>query len=267
MKLLSKILVLFFLFLGNCVGAEPFKVLVLPVDLFTICENYYCFPEASEVFAKDVISNFNQQKRISSPDLYDVRKKITENPQLKSAATTALNKYKNSNYIDFISLKKLSDEFKANSILMISSSIIEKNTKRNVWEVLEVSSAFDTYKLYSLETNAVLTDNVNDIVMWSGKYKRSLGNNESRFWAKSTANANSQLEKIRLYSRDIISKNITQNITLRFYPKTIQSAVPKSTTTTKSTDFRPNTFGTINSTRLQDDNDYGEIHTDTIFNF
>ena len=57
MKLWAKLLVLFFLLLGTCVNAEPFKILVLPVDLLNVCGNYYCFPESSEIFGNDVINN------------------------------------------------------------------------------------------------------------------------------------------------------------------------------------------------------------------
>lgn len=261
MKLLSKIIVLFCLLLGNCVGAEQFKVLVLPVDLFSVCENYYCFPEVSEVFAEDVISNFNKSGKIISPDLYEIRKKMAETTQLKSAAVSALNKYKTSNAIDFAALKMVSKSFGANSVLMISSLV----DKRSLWEVLEISSAFDIINSYTLETNVVLTDNVNDIVMWSGKYKRILADSESRFWAKSSAQANSQLEKIRFYSRDIVSKNISQNVILRFFPKVLKSVTPKTPKKTDRTDFRPNPLGPVNAKPLDDD--YGDIETEAIFNF
>lgn len=261
MKLLSKIIVLFCLFLGNCAGAETFKVLVLPVDLFSVCENYYCFPEVSEIFAEDVISSFNKSGKISSPDLYEVRKKMSEAPQLKSAAVSALNKYKSSTALDFNALKTVSQSFGANSILMISSSV----DKRNIWEVLEISSAFDIINSYTLETNVVLTDNVNDVVMWSGKYKRMLADNESRFWAKSSAQANSQLEKIKFYSRDIVSKNISQNVILRFFPKVLKSVTPKTPAKTDKTDFRPNPLGPLNTKPINDD--YGELESETIFNF
>ncbi|MBQ8168473.1 hypothetical protein IJZ97_03560 [bacterium] len=266
MKLLVKIVVLFVLFVGNCVGAEPFKVLVLPVDLFSVCENYYCFPEVSEIVANDVINYFALDQKVQSSDLYEVRKKISENPQLKSAAISALNKYKNSNTVDFESLRKISQGFGSKSILLISSSVVEKSSKRNAWEVLEVSSAFEAYNTYNLETSMVLTDNVNDVVMWSGKYKRQLGDNEKRFWAKNSASAVSQLEKITFYSKDIIAKNAVQNILLRFYPKIIKTATPKSSVRTQTRDFRPNALDGMGS-KLLNDNEYGEIQSDTIFNF
>lgn len=266
MKLWAKIIVLLCLFLGNCVSAEPFKVLVLPVDLFSVCDNYYCFPEVSEIIAEDVINNFNKRGKIISPNLYDVRKKFAEDPALKASAVNTLNRYKNRNSVDFTATKAVAKAFDAKSVLLINSLVTQQNSKRNVWEVMEVSSAFEAYNSYTMETNVVLTDNVNDVVMWSGKYKKILGDNETRFWAVTSSQAASQLEKMKFYSRDIISKDIAQNITLRFYPKVTKPVVPKSVEKTEQTDFRPNPLGNTN-VRLQDDNDYGEIHSETIFDF
>ncbi len=247
-------------------SAEPFKVLVLPVDLFSVCDNYYCFPEVSEIIAEDVINNFNKRGKIISPNLYDVRKKFAEDPALKASAVNTLNRYKNKNSVDFTSTKAVAKAFDAKSVLLINSLVTQQNSKRNVWEVMEVSSAFEAYNSYTMETNVVLTDNVNDVVMWSGKYKKILGDNETRFWAVTSSQAASQLEKMKFYSRDIISKDIAQNITLRFYPKVTKPVVPKSVEKTEQTDFRPNPLGNTN-VRLQDDNDYGEIHSETIFDF
>lgn len=267
MKLLGKIIVLFCLLLGNCVSAETFNVLVLPTDLLSVCENYYCFHEPSEIFADDIINEFNKSGKIISPNLYDIRKKLDANSSLKKSAEYALNKYKMTNTVDFVSLKKLSEAFKTNSILLISSSVVsaDKKLKRSIWEVLEISSAFETVNAYTLETNAVLTDNVNDVVMWSGKYQRNLADNDLRFWAINSAHAASQLDKIRFYSRDIISKTISQNVILRFFPKMVKPVATMSSPKTVETDFRPNPLGT--NVKIIEDKDFGEIHSETIYNF
>ena len=143
MKIWAKIVVLLCFFLGNCVGAETFKVVVLPVDLFSVCENYYCFPEMSEIIADDVISNFNKQGKIISPMLYDVRKKVSENALLKSHTNTVLTRYKNTNTLDFTALRTIANAFDAKSVLVINSMVYQNSSKRSVWEVLEVSTAFE----------------------------------------------------------------------------------------------------------------------------
>ncbi len=270
MKVLPKLILLICLIFGNVVSAEQFRVLVLPVDLFSVCENYYCFPEMSEIVADDVIRAFNSKGMISAPDLYDVRTQLNANSQLKNTATRALGKFNRSYSVDFQALKTLSNTFGAKSVLLISSSVVQGSLKRSPWEVLEITSAFDAINSFDLETFAVLTDDVNDVVMWSGKYSRSLGNNEDAFWAKSSAAANSQLKKLKFYSRDIIAKNIYQNVNLRFFPKTPQAIKPKETNVkTQTTDFRPNPLGTFGK-RIRNDEDFGEIEIndeDIIYSF
>ena len=162
---------------GTAAYAELFNVLVLPADLFSVCENYYCFPEMSEIIAADVIDNFNSTHRIAAPSLYDVRKKLASDGDLKSSAKNSLNKFRQNDAVDFQALKKLSRGFGTNSILLISSSVNQGSLRRTPWEVMEVSGAFNAVNRYNLTTNAVLTDNINDVVMWGGKFTTALGDN------------------------------------------------------------------------------------------
>lgn len=256
MRVISRLLITLCLLVGLSVSAEPYKVLVLPVSIFNVCENYYCFEDPSEIFASDTINYFNQNGKVTSPDLYEIRNKLSANPQLKNITSMALNKYKNNNSIDFASLKKISTAFNSNSILLISSTA----DKRDLWEVLEISSVFEAIKEYKLETNAVLLDNVNDVVMWSGKYTRHIGDNDSRYWAKSTSQAVSQYEKIKFYSKDIVSKAIAQNVIQRFLPKSIKQATPN--VKPKTTDFRPNPLENIKPPSPEE---YGEIESEMIY--
>ena len=257
MKLFIKLFVLIVLLIGNSAFAE--KLLVLPTELYS--NNYYSFPEVSQIMAEDIINGFNKNDKISAISLYDVRKKLAENPSLKTSTTYALEKYKNSNAVDYAALKKLVQAFDVKSILLVSSVVVQNSNKRNIWEVLEISSVFNAISTYNMETTVLLTDNINDIVMWSGKFNRKLGDNESRFWAKSSSQAASQLEKIKIYSKDIISKNVVQNITRRFYTKTIAPKEPEAFKNTNTTDFRVNPFG---STR-QTINESEEIESDSLF--
>lgn len=273
MKNLFKIILMLFLLMGNCAFAVQFKVLVLPTDLYG--QNYYSFPEVSEIYAQDVIEKLNSNNKIIATNLYDVRKKFAENPALKNSAIYALNKYRNSDKIDFVALKKLSQAFGCNSILMVSSYVVSNTyTKRNIWEVLEISSAFEAINQYELESKAVLTDNVNDVVMWSGKYKKLLGDNNSRFWAKSSSQAVAQLEKLRAYSKNLVAKSIVEGVTLRFFPKTVNSTINSTVekvnqnintnNNNQSTEFHLNPFEFHQ--HFENDGDK-EIESDTIFAF
>lgn len=224
MKLFMKILLVIFLMFQSSVFAKTFDVLVLPADLLVDNQNYYGFDEVSKIIADDVISLFIAGSGINSYDLYEVRQKLASNSDLKNTVSSALLKFKNSGHIDYAAFKKISEDFKCYSILIISSDVISNHngSRRGLWEVLDISSAGSINYPFKLSTNAVLLDDVNDLVMWSNIYTKNVSNNEDVFSAKNYVEANSYLENIRMYSRDIISKDIAQNVTLRFFPKSIR---------------------------------------------
>lgn len=224
MKNLLKFLIIFILLISPA-NAAKFNVLTLPVDLLNNKQNYYEFDESSIIFASDIIKFFNSTNgKIQSPALYEVREKLQNNPQLKQTALSSLNKYKTTNQIDYSAFKKLGTDFSCKSVLLISSSVVtNKNSKRRgMWEVLEVSSAFNTIYPYRLETSVVLLDVVNDIIMWSNNYSIKLGDNNNKFQAKNFNQANDEYEKIKLYSETVLAPSAVQNMMLRFFPKTIR---------------------------------------------
>ena len=200
-----------------------YNVVVLPVDLMKVCANYYCYPEISEIVATDVIENFNSTGRINSPSLSYVRHILYGNTELQNVTAEVLNKYAKDNSLDFTLLKTISRAFNANSVLIISNNVPVENAyaKRNVWEMLVLSTNFNITYPYVMETRAVLLDTVNDLVMWQGNYSKKISGNSDIFVAPNASDAYAKLEYFRLYSKDILSKNISQNIYLRFFPKTI----------------------------------------------
>ena len=224
MKFLVKLCLIFTL-LTYFAQAITFDVLVLPSDLFNTNENYYGFEEVSEIIANDLINEFNLSNgKIKSPDLYEVRAKLNKNQDLKQTTSTLLNKYKNTNKLDYAAIKKVGNSFNCKSVLIISgAAVTNKNSmKRSIWEILNISSNFDISYPYRLETSVVLLDTVNDLVMWSNNYSTKIGANDNTFSAKTYAQANEELEKIKLDSRTIVAPSASQNIMLRFFPKAIR---------------------------------------------
>ncbi len=225
MKILVKLIVIFSLLISS-VQAVTFDVLVLPADLLNSKENYYGFDEVSEIVASDIINDFNLSNgKIKSPDLYEVRAKISQDSTLKTSISNTLKKYNTDNSVDYKALKDIGKDFSCKSVLLISSSVTtNKNSlKRGIWEVLEISTAFNAEYPYRLETSLVLIDTLNDIVMWSNHYSTKIGANDNSFEAKNYAQANEILNKIRLYSKNIVAKSASQNIILRFFPKSVRT--------------------------------------------
>ena len=226
MKKYCKIFLTIFALIFLAVPAKAivtFNVVVLPVDLFKVCANYYCYPEVSEIIANDVIENFNGTGRINSPSVTYVRKIMAGNEPLRQKTFKALNDYANGQKLDLPEIKEISKAFNAKSVLLISNDVPVDNeiARRNVWEMLVLSTNFDIAYPYTMETNATLIDTVNDLVMWKGFYTKKISDNNDRFKAPNAADAYAILEYFKMYSKDILSKNISQNIFLRFFPKVI----------------------------------------------
>lgn len=223
MKLLLKLFITFLFFILPA-NAATFDVLVLPVDLFQTKENYYGFDEVSEIVANDIIKDFNNSKgKIKSPDLYEVRAKLSQDSKDKQIVQSALDNYRYNNKINYDVFKIVGNAFNCNSVLIVSSSAVtNKNSlKRSVWEVLEISTEFNATYPYRMDTSLVLLDTANNMVMWSNNYSAKLGANDNIYAAKNYAQANGEYEKIKLYSSTIVAPSASQNIILRFFPKSI----------------------------------------------
>ena len=224
MKILTR-LVLIFMILITPVFAATYNVLVLPVDLLLTKENYYSFDEVSEIVANDIIKNFEKSNgKIKSPDLYSVRAKLSNNTQEYQNIQRALLKYKNNNNIDYEAYRSLENSFDCRYVLLVSSyAVTNKNSlKRNIWEVLEISTVFNTEYPYRLETSVTLIEPSSNTVLWSNNYSSKLGANDNIFAAKNYAQANGEYEKIKLYSKTVVAPSASQNIVLRFFPKSIK---------------------------------------------
>lgn len=244
------------------VNAVEFNLVVLPTDIFNICDNYFCFPEASNIAAEYIIQELNSYKNISAYPLATTRAKLNANPELKAETTTMLDKFSKIDRIDFKPLKDISSEFNVKSVILISSRVSNEETltKRNLWEILEITSAFKTSHPFNLNTNAVLIDTVNNTVMWSGKYSFDITDSNGFFIGGSQAKAASQLEKIKQYYKNNISQTISQNIRLRFFPKDIRTfSLPKQET--QESQFMPNALEHLSKPKLQ--TELNELYKET----
>ena len=225
MKNILKIfLVVLGLFISQRVNAEvTFNVVVLPVDLFKVCANYYCYPDVSNIIADDVIESFNKTGRINSPSLYYVRKTLNSNPTIKDTVNNVLTGFKNNKNLDFAALKTIGRTFNANSVLLISNDIPIEGAyaRRNYWEMLVLSTNFGISYPYEMETKVVLVDTYNDLAMWSCVYKKKVSDQNNMFSAPNASDTYAKLEYLKMYSKDILAKSISQNIYLRFFPKVV----------------------------------------------
>lgn len=231
-NVIFKIILFMLIFCCSLTGAKAveFDVLVIPTEVFSVCENYFCFPEPSEIAANYVIEQLDKTKNINVVKLSEVRAKLETDETLKMETQNMLNHFEQTEKIDFVVLKDLSEKFNVKSIIIISCYAItdRAETRRNLWEVLEISSAFKITYPFSLTTTAVLLDTVNSTVMWSGKFSKTVSDSNGYFLALNQAQATSHLEKLRQYFKSFVAPSISQNVHLRFFPKEIRTFTVKT---------------------------------------
>lgn len=235
MKNFLRCVILFLcLMISSAVNAVTFNVVVVPADLFKVCENYYCFPEVSEIVSNDLIGYFNSSDKIESPSIYDIRQKLAQNPSLKSSVKSSLDKFNSRGNVDFQTMRQLARLFNANSVLLVSNSVVTEDSlmKRTVWEILELSSNLNISYPYTMHTDAVLLDTVNDLVMWRGGYIKKLNATDGSFTAEKASESYAKYGYMQAYSHDILGKTIAQNVILRFFPKTVNPIL-------NNTDLKP----------------------------
>ncbi len=239
------LIVAVFAFSTTSAKAVQFDVLVLPTEVFGVCQNYFCFPEPSEIAANYVIDQLNKTKNINVVKLSEVRAKLDNNQTLRDETENMLSTFEQTEKINYETLKKLSTEFNVKSVIIISCYAITDRAeiRRNLWEVLEISSAFKITYPFSLTTTAVLVDTVNSTVMWSGKFSKTVSDSNGYFLALNQAQAASHLEKIRQYFRNFVAPSISQNVNLRFFPREVRTFTVKGTPQIDPTEmpqFKPN---------------------------
>ena len=271
MKNILKIfLVVLGLFISQRVNAEvTFNVVVLPVDLFKVCANYYCYPDVSSIIADDVIESFNKTGRINSPSLYYVRKTLNSKPTIKNTVNNVLTGFKNNKNLDFAALKTIGKTFNANSVLLISNDIPIEGAyaRRNYWEMLVLSTNFGISYPYEMETKVVLVDTYNDLAMWSCVYKKKVSDQNNMFSAPNASDTYAKLEYLKMYSKDILAKSISQNIYLRFFPKVVDPQPLVKDDKPEGAYFRYESAPSVRpklleDTRPQKTDDFGEVIDD-----
>lgn len=273
LKLLFTILIVFSVPCGT--QANQLNILVLPTKLLSVCDNYFCFPETSEIVADDVINNLNTYKNVKAIDLASIRSLLSQNEDLKNKTNTMLKDFETNDKIDFEIINELANKIGVQNILLISTYTVTDKTsiRRSLWEILEIANAFQMAYPHQLVTNAVLT-NANNSVIWSGKYTRTVTDSNDLFMSKNQAQATSQLEKIKQYSKFNIAQTISQNVNRILFPKESKSINLKKQPTEQDTNmqFVPNALENLIKPQMIKEIEEGHFNTanpsdDYIFEF
>lgn len=215
---MKKLLVFLFMFIGLAACAKEEEIFVLPLYMTGVQNNNsYGFETSSEIVADDIIQNFLLGNKINSTKLDNVKALTANDFYVKEAG----DKFRKSGLIDFEKLVK-SINTTADKTLLVVGYVEDKNeAKLGLWDILKLSSDFKIDYPYQWTTMVVLIDNADGVALWHKSYTMPLASGKKPFVAKNFSEAADQYEKVRSFSKNIIAKDVEQNVILRLENKTI----------------------------------------------
>ncbi len=216
---MKKLLVAFLMFIGLAACAKEDEIFVLPLYMTTPQNhNSYGFETVSEIVADDIIRAFLLGNKINSTRLEAVKSLLANDSYVSQAG----EKYRKTGLID---LEKISVATKATPVaktLLVASFIEDKNgIKQDPWDVLKLASDFGIDYPYVLTTKVILLDNKESVALWQKSYSMPLASNKKSFTAQNFSKAADQYEKVRSFSKNIIAKDVEENLVLRLNSKSI----------------------------------------------
>ena len=191
---------------------------------------YLICGSASDIIASDIINELNKSGRIKSPLLGETMSKITNN-KLPVYKDTFFQEYRANYNIDFVNLKRLTNNLEADYILMVTSGMdIQSNFLKDTWwNKLNISGMDVVKPTYKLTTFLTLIDNKNDIVLWQDLYTKDISAKNFDIGAVQFSPGYAQLSKIKKYSTrvaehvvPIVDKNVNPELQPPEEPKTIE---------------------------------------------
>lgn len=214
---MKKFLVIFLMLIGLSACAETQKIEVLPLFMSNAQNsNSYGFETASEIVAGDVIRNFLLGNKFNTTKLETVKALHENDFNLQQVA----QKYSKTGLIDFEKLPNGADK-----TLLVIGYVVDNNfSKLDLWDALKLSSDFGLDFPFIWTTKVVLVDNKDGVALWQKTYTCPLALRNGKFVAADYTQAVEQYEKVRSFSKNIIAKDVEENVNLRLNPKEIDYA-------------------------------------------
>lgn len=218
---MKKFLVMFLMLIGLAASAQSDNIFVLPLYMSEQNSNAYSFDTASEIVAEEIIQNFLLGNTIDTTRLDRVKALLANNSTVKEVGV----KFNKTGLIDFEKLSKSVTDPSADKLLLVVSFVEdEKGLRLGVWDTLKLASDFQIDYPYVLTTKTVLVDSKEGVAIWQKTYKMPLASNKKPFIAQNYSKAAEQYEKIRSFSKNIIAKDVEQNLSVRLKSRSIDFA-------------------------------------------
>ncbi len=197
---MKKLLVMFLMLSGLASFAVEPEVYVVPLNPAN--SNSYGFEPVSQIVARDI------SKGLGTLKLNDF------------SSQEILQKYNKTGVIDFEKLNIVTGK-----TLLVIAYVEDNNfTKLDLWDTLKLSSDFGLDFPFTWTTKVILVDNNDGVALWQKTYTCPLTSKNSSFVAADYTKAVEQYEKIHSYSKNVIAKDVEENVKLRLHPKAIDYA-------------------------------------------
>ena len=183
---------------------------------------------AADLIAADIINELNKTGRIKAPLLGETMSKITQK-NIPLYYLTFFREYRNNYNIDFVNLKRVTNNMNADYILLVTSGmdIQSRFLKTTWWNKLGLAEGDPVVPTYKLSTLVSLIDKKTYSVIWQDLYLRDLKAADYDIGFAQFSPGYAQLSKIKKYSMTM-SQYVSKEVDKRVNPWTVPEEKPKS---------------------------------------
>ena len=183
---------------------------------------------AADLIAADIINELNKTGRIKAPLLGETMSKITQK-NIPLYYLTFFREYRNNYNIDFVNLKRVTNNINADYILLVTSGmdIQSRFLKTTWWNKLGLAEGDPVVPTYKLSTLVSLIDKKTYSVIWQDLYLRDLKAADYDIGFAQFSPGYAQLSKIKKYSMTM-AQYVSKEVDKRVNPWTLPEEKPKS---------------------------------------
>ena len=183
---------------------------------------------AADLIAADIINELNKTGRIKAPLLGETMSKITQK-NIPLYYLTFFREYRNNYNIDFVNLKRVTNNMNADYILLVTSGmdIQSRFLKTTWWNKLGLAEGDPVVPTYKLSTLVSLIDKKTYSVIWQDLYLRDLKAADYDIGFAQFSPGYAQLSKIKKYSMTM-AQYVSKEVDKRVNPWTLPEEKPKS---------------------------------------
>lgn len=183
---------------------------------------------SADIIATDIINELNKTGRIKAPLLGENMSKITQK-NIPLYYQTFFREYKYNYNIDFVNLKRVTKDLKADYVIMVTSGLdVQSNfLKETWWNKLGIAGIDPVIPTYKLTTLVTLIDTKNGNIMWQDLYLRDISAKNYDLGITQFSPSYAQLSKIKKYSKNV-SQYVTNVVDRQVNPWIVPPKEPKS---------------------------------------